>query len=153
MKVSPEVEIAMSVAQSDAARRRHEYFTIEHLLYALLLDDTTAGIVRHAGGNPEALKKRLERYLSEELESLPEDASEAPAPSLGVQRAIRRAVNHVRSSGKDAVTGANVLIAMFAERDSFAVNLLDEQGVSRLDVVSYVSHGVLKNDDDNTETE
>ena len=148
MKVSPEVEIAMSVAQSDAARRKHEYFTVEHLLYALLLDETTAGIVRHAGGNPEALKKRLDRYLSEEIENLAEETAEAPAPSLGVQRAIRRAVNHVRSSGKEAVTGANVLVAMFAERDSFAVTLLEEQGVSRLDVISYVSHGVSKIDDE-----
>ncbi len=153
MKVSPEVEIAMSVAQNDAARRRHEYFTVEHLLFALLLDDTTASIVRHAGGNPENIKRRLDKYLSEELESLPEDTAETPAPSLGVQRAIRRAVNHVRSSGKDAVTGANVLIAIFAERDSFAVSLMEEQGVSRLDVVSYVSHGVSKNEDEETEAE
>ncbi len=84
MKVSPEVEIAMSVAQNDAARRRHEYFTIEHLLFALLLDDTTASIVRHAGGNPETIKRRLDTYLSEELESLPEETAEAPAASLGV---------------------------------------------------------------------
>jgi ATP-dependent Clp protease ATP-binding subunit ClpA len=144
MKISPEVEIAMSVAASDAARRRHEYLTIEHLLYALLMDEATASVVRHSGGDPDALKRRLERYLSEEIESLPEESSETPAPSLGVQRAIRRAVNHVKSSGKDAVTGANVLIAMFAERDSFAVALMEGQGVTRLDVVSYVSHGVSK---------
>src|SRR5580704_6493696 len=141
MKVSPEVEIAMHVAASDAARRRHEYFTVEHLLYALLLDDTTANIVRHAGGNPENLKKRLERYLSEEVEAVDGAPGETPPASLGVQRAIRRAASHVRSSGRDSVTGANVLIAMYHERDSFAVQLLEDQGVSRLDVVSYVSHG------------
>jgi len=145
MRISPEVEIALSVAASDAARRRHEYVTIEHLLYALLLDQTTANVVRHAGGDPSLLKKRLEQYLSNQLEPLPEgDDAHAPAMSLGVQRAIRRAANHVKSSGKDEVTGANVLIAMFAERDCYAVLLMEGQGISRLDVVSYVSHGVSR---------
>jgi ATP-dependent Clp protease ATP-binding subunit ClpA len=148
MRISPEVEIALSVAASDAARRRHEYVTIEHLLYALMLDETTAGVIRHAGGDPSLLKKRLERYLSEQLEPLPEEATSTPAPSLGVQRAIRRAVNHVKSSGKEEVTGANVLVAMFAERDSYAVALLEENGVTRLDVVAYISHGVSKIEED-----
>jgi ATP-dependent Clp protease ATP-binding subunit ClpA len=148
MRISPEVEIALSVAASDAARRRHEYVTIEHLLYALLLDDVTAGVVRHSGGDPARLKKRLEQYLNDQLEPLAEESAETPTPSLGVQRAIRRAVNHVKSSGKEEVTGANVLIAIFAERDSFAVALLEEQGVSRLDIISYVSHGVSKVDDE-----
>jgi len=151
MRISPEVEIALSVAASDAARRRHEYVTIEHLLYALMLDETTANVLRHAGGDPVALKKRLDQYLSDALEPLPEETAGAPTPSLGVQRAIRRAVNHVKSSGKDEVTGANVLVAMFAERDSYAVALMEEQGVSRLDIVSYISHGVSKLDDDEAE--
>jgi ATP-dependent Clp protease ATP-binding subunit ClpA len=149
MRISPEVEIALSVAASDAARRRHEYVTIEHLLYALLLDQTTSNVVRHAGGDPSVLKRQLEQYLSNELEPLPEgDDPRAPAMSLGVQRAIRRAASHVKSSGKDEVTGANVLIAMFAERDCHAVQLMERQGVSRLDVVSYVSHGVSRLDED-----
>jgi ATP-dependent Clp protease ATP-binding subunit ClpA len=152
MRISPEVEIALSVAASDAARRRHEYVTIEHLLYALLLDQTTANVVRHAGGDPSGLKKRLEQYLSEELEQLPEDDARAPTPSLGVQRAIRRAVNHVKSSGKEEVTGANVLIAIFLERDSHAVALMEEQRVTRLDVVSYVSHGVSRLEDQGSES-
>src|SRR5271165_5872826 len=101
MRISPEVEIALQVAQSDASRRRHEYVTLEHLLYALMLDDTTAGVVRHAGGDPGALKKRLEKYLDEQLEPLAEETAEVPTASLGVQRAMRRAVQHVRSSGKD----------------------------------------------------
>jgi ATP-dependent Clp protease ATP-binding subunit ClpA len=151
MRISPEVEIALSVAANDAARRRHEYITIEHLLYALLLDETTAGVFRHAGGDPTALKKRLDKYLSEQLEPLADDAQTTPTPSLGVQRAIRRAATHVKSSGKEEVTGANVLIAMFAERDSFAVALMEEQGVTRLDVVSYVSHGFSKLDEEDSE--
>ena len=148
MRISPEVEIALSVAASDAARRRHEYVTIEHLLLALLMDELTAGVYRHAGGDAGALKKRLEQYLAEQLEPLADDSQTTPTPSLGVQRAIRRAVTHVKSSGKEEVTGANVLIAMFAERDAFAVALMEEQGVTRLDVVSYVSHGVSKIDED-----
>ncbi|HTB75369.1 MAG TPA: Clp protease N-terminal domain-containing protein, partial [Polyangiaceae bacterium] len=144
MRFSPEVEIALSVATNDAARRRHEYVTIEHLLYALLLDETTANVVRHAGGDPKALKKKLDGFLSDQMEPLAEDSPVQPPPSLGVQRAFRRAHNHVKSSGKDEVTGANIIIAMYQERDSFAVNLLEEQGVSRLDVVSYISHGVSK---------
>src|SRR5580700_9745072 len=153
MRISPEVEIALSVAASDAARRRHEYMTIEHLLYALLLDETTAAVVRHAGGDPAVIKKRLERYLAESVEPLPEESATTPTPSLGVQRAIRRAVNHVKSSGKEEVTGANVIIAMFAEHDSYAVTAMEEGGITRLDVVSYVSHGVSKAEEDGPQTD
>jgi ATP-dependent Clp protease ATP-binding subunit ClpA len=151
MRISPEVEIALSVAANDAARRRHEYVTIEHLLYALLLDETTANVVRHAGGDPQALKKRLDAFLTDQIEPLVEESSSAPTPSLGVHRAIRRAVTHVKSSGKEEVTGANVIVAMFAERDSFAVALMEEQGMGRLDVVSYISHGVSKLGDEQAE--
>ncbi|HXX69205.1 MAG TPA: ATP-dependent Clp protease ATP-binding subunit ClpA [Polyangiaceae bacterium] len=148
MRISPEVEIALNVAANDAARRRHEYFTVEHLLYALLLDEATATVIRHAGGDPGVLKKRLDRYLTENVERLEGSTADSPNPSVGVQRALQRALAHVRSSGKEEVTGANVLIAIYSERDSYAVTLLEEQGVTRLDVVSYVSHGVSKLDDE-----
>src|ERR1019366_5098385 len=151
MEISPEVEIALNVAANDASRRRHEYVTIEHLLYALLLDETTANVIRHAGGDPPALKKRLDAFLTEQLEPLSEESSTPPTPSLGVHRAIRRAYAHVKSSGKQEVTGANVIIAMFAERDSFAINLLEEQGVTKLDVASYISHGTSKISEDPAE--
>jgi ATP-dependent Clp protease ATP-binding subunit ClpA len=148
MRISPEVEIALHVAEDDAARRRHEYITLEHLLFALLFDDATIKVVRHAGGDPGALKKRLDQYLSDHLEPLAGEEATHPAASLGVKRAIRRAGQHVESSGKQEVTGANVLIAMYAERDSYAVGLLEEQGVTRLDVVSYVSHRISKIEDE-----
>jgi ATP-dependent Clp protease ATP-binding subunit ClpA len=144
MRISPEVEIALQVATNDAARRRHEYVTIEHLLYALLLDEGTANVVRHSGGDLQGIKKRLEAFLTEQIEALPEDSLSTPPPSLGVQRAIRRAATHVKSSGKQEVTGANVIIAMFSEHDSYAVSLMEEQGMGRLDIVSFVSHGVSK---------
>ncbi len=144
MRISPEVEIALSLAANEAARRRHEYVTLEHLLYALLFDDQTAQVVRHAGGDPAVVKKELEQFLTEQLDSVPEDAFTTPTASLGVQRAIRRAMSHVQSSGKDQVTGANVLVAIFAERDSPAVNILEKSAVTRLDVVAYISHGISK---------
>jgi ATP-dependent Clp protease ATP-binding subunit ClpA len=147
MRISPEVEIALSLAANEAARRRHEYVTLEHLLYALLFDEATALVVRHAGGDPAAIKKELEQFLTDQLESVPEDNYTTPTASLGVQRAIRRAVAHVQSSGKEQVTGANVLVAIFAERDSPAVSLLERNGVSRLDVVAYISHGISKMDE------
>jgi ATP-dependent Clp protease ATP-binding subunit ClpA len=147
MRISPEVEIALSLAANEAARRRHEYVTLEHLLYALLFDEATALVVRHAGGDPVAVKKELEQFLTEQLDSVPEDAFTTPTASLGVQRAIRRAMSHVQSSGKDQVTGANVLVAIFAERDSPAVNILEKSGVTRLDVVAYISHGISKMDE------
>ena len=151
MEISPEVEIALNVAQNDASRRRHEYVTIEHLLYALLLDETTANVIRHAGGDPLSLKKKLDAYLTEHLEPIPEEGSTPPTPSLGVHRVIRRAYTSVKHSGKQEVTGANVVIAMFSEHDSFAIKLLGDQGVTKLDVTSYVSHGVSKLSDDATE--
>jgi ATP-dependent Clp protease ATP-binding subunit ClpA len=144
MRISPEVEIALTLAQNEAARRRHEYFTLEHLLYALLFDESTAQIVRHAGGDPSVIKKELEQFLSDQLESVPEESFDVPAASLAVQRAIRRAAAHVQSSGKEQITGANVLVAIFAERESPAVNILEKAGVTRLDVVAYISHGVSK---------
>jgi ATP-dependent Clp protease ATP-binding subunit ClpA len=147
MRISPEVEIALSLAANEAARRRHEYVTLEHLLYALLFDEATAQVVRHAGGDPAAIKKELELFMSDQLESVAEEAYSTPTASLGVQRAIRRAVAHVQSSGKDQVTGANVLVAIFAERDSPAVSLLEKSGVTRLDVVAYISHGISKSED------
>ncbi|MDB4998849.1 MAG: clpA [Myxococcaceae bacterium] len=148
MRISPEVEIALTLAANEAARRRHEFVTIEHLLYALLFDDGTALVVRHAGGNVSTLKKEIEKYLDEEVDALPEETFlDSPTPSLGVQRAIRRAVAHVQSSGKDEVKGANVLVALYAERESFAVAALEQAGVTRLDVVAYMSHGVSKLDE------
>ncbi|WP_437719257.1 ATP-dependent Clp protease ATP-binding subunit ClpA [Sorangium sp. So ce448] len=148
MRISPEVEIAFSLATREASRRRHEFVTIEHLLYALLFDEETAEVLRHAGGDTPLLKKKLERFLDEEIEVLPEDADTSPTLSLGFQRVVGRAAMHVQSSGKKELKGANVLVAMFAERDCPAVTLLGEQGISRFDVVNYISHGISKTGQD-----
>ncbi|GAC1353468.1 MAG: ATP-dependent Clp protease ATP-binding subunit ClpA [Polyangiales bacterium] len=146
--MSVEVEIALSHAGSEAARRRHEFMTVEHLLHALCFETSTAKILRHAGADVEALKKSLQKYFDDEMPRLKQEV--APTPSLGVQRVVRRALMHVQGADKDVVAPSDVLIAIFSERDSTAVALLDEQGVTRLDVVNYVSHGASKlgEDDD-----
>ncbi len=148
MRISPEVEIALQLAATEAARRRHEFLTVEHLLYALLFDEETSKAVKAAGGDVKELKKKLERFFEDHLETVAEEALVTPQPTIGVQNAIRRAAAHVQSSGKDEVKGANVLVAMFADRDSFALTLLEDAGVTRLDLVAYISHGVTKDGDD-----
>jgi ATP-dependent Clp protease ATP-binding subunit ClpA len=154
MRVSPEVEIAFALAQREAARRRHEFVTVEHLLFALLFDDETSDVVRHAGGDPRALRKKLERFLDSDLPALPEDAdTQFPSLSLGFNRAVQRAALHVQSSGKKELKGANVLVAIFSERECPAVAMLGEQGVTRFDVVSYVSHGISKSGQDDVARE
>ncbi len=145
MRISPEVEIALTVARNEAGRRRHEYVTVEHLLYALLLGEETATVVRHAGGDVKAIKAKLEGYL-DEMDAPGEPDGAEPTASLGVRRAIQRAAAHVQSSGKEEVKGQNVLVAIFAEVDSFAVSALEAAGVTRLDVISYISHGVSKDE-------
>ncbi len=141
MRLSVETEIALNHAGSEAARRDHEYATVEHLLQALCFEQSTAKVLRHAGADVDALKKALAKYLDEEM---PRKAGAQPTYSLGFQRVIRRAMMHVAGAEKDVVTPSDLLIAIFSERDSMAVALLDEQGVTRLDVVNYVSHGVSK---------
>ncbi len=147
MRISPEVEVAFGLATREAQSRRHEYVTVEHLFYALLFDDETRDVVRHAGGDVDKLKKQLEKFMDDELESVSEEAFDSPVLSLGFQRVVGRAAMHVQSSGKEELKGKNVLVAIFAEQDSPSVALLSQMGVARLDVVNYLSHGVSKVDD------
>ncbi len=147
MRISPEVEVAFALATREAQKRRHEYVTVEHLFYALLFDDETREVVRHAGGNVDELKKLLEKYFDDELEAIPAEAYDSPSLSLGFQRVVGRAAMHVQSSGKEELKGKNVLVAIFAEQDCPTATFLAQQGVTRLDVVNYISHGVSKIDD------
>src|SRR5881397_159581 len=144
MRISRELEIALTLAVNEAHRRRHEYLTIEHLLYALLHDSDVAEVIRHCGGDVAALKRALEKYLDDEVEQLPVGSDVAPQQTIGFQRVIQRAAMHVQSAGKDEILGKNVLVAIFREPDSHAAYLLQQQGITRLDVVSYISHGVSK---------
>ena len=141
--LSTEVEIAIRLAMSDAHQRGHEYATVEHLLFALLHDDDTVEVLRHCGAQVDKLKDKCASFFEQELEELQEEELET-RPSVGFQRVIQRAAMHVMSAGKQEVKGYNLLVAIFAESDSFAVYLLQDQGIERLDVVSYVSHGVSR---------
>jgi len=147
MRISPEVEIAVTLATREAIRRRHEYVTVDHLLYALLFDDNVARIVKKAGGNITTLKQSLEHYLDDDMDALPSETDVTPTLSLGFQRVLSRALAHVQSSGEKEVTGANVLVALYSEGDSQAKGLLEQNGVARFDVVNYLSHGVAKGRD------
>jgi ATP-dependent Clp protease ATP-binding subunit ClpA len=144
MKLSEDLQISLSVALSEAARLGHEYAGIEHLLFALLLDDETAKVVRHAGGDVPKLKTRLQSYLDDEIESLPDPTRNDPVPTQGFQRVLARAVAHCEGAGKEEVTTTSVLVAIFEEEDTFAVQVLEEFGVTRLDVVSFLAHGVSR---------
>jgi ATP-dependent Clp protease ATP-binding subunit ClpA len=144
MRVSPEVEIAFGLAASEAERRRHEFMGIEHLLFALLFDADCAKVIQHSGGDVDIIRRKLDRFLDHELPRVPETSGVSPSPTLGFQRVVQRAAIHVRSAGKDEVKGRNILVAIFAEADSVAAHTLQDAGVTRFDVVNYISHGVSK---------
>ncbi len=146
--IQKDLEIALYAAVREAKQRRHEYLTLEHLLYVLCFDETTRTILRHCGADVEQLTSDLDAFLDDQVERLPDDATAEPVQTVAFQRVMQRAIMHVRSSGKTEVDGGNVLVALFSEPDSHAVYFLEGQGVTRLDVVSYISHGVSKVDDD-----
>jgi ATP-dependent Clp protease ATP-binding subunit ClpA len=148
--LSEQVQIAIENAIHDALRRGHEYATVEHLMLQLLNDSETTNVLRHCGANIEQLRERFERFLDEEMEQIDEEFLVETIPSLGFDRVIRRAVMHVMGAGKPEVKGSNLLVAVFAEDDSHAVFFLREAGVDRLDIVSYLSHGVSKIDDEHS---
>jgi ATP-dependent Clp protease ATP-binding subunit ClpA len=142
--LTPELETAIRNSLEDATRRGHEFAALEHLLLALLADEKTAEVVKQCGGSVSRLNDKLEAFLETELKPLPEDERERSQPTLAFARVIQRAVNHVLGAGKDKAAGANVLVAMFSEPDSHAVTFLKEEGITRLDVISYISHGISK---------
>src|SRR4028119_401140 len=139
-----ELEQTLHTALAEASGRRHEYATLEHLLLALTEDAHASKVMIACGVDLGELKEAVKAYLDNELEALKVDAHTDPSPTSGFQRVVQRAILHVQSSGRDEVTGANVLVALFSERESYAVYFLQQQDMSRLDAVSYISHGVGK---------
>src|SRR3546814_1343279 len=121
-----------------ASARRHEYATLEHLLLALTEDQEGLSVLRACGLDLERLRRELVEYLDTELETLAVNRGEDPKPTAGFQRVLQRAAIHVQSSGRQEVTGANVLVALFSERESHAVFFLQEQEMTRLDAVNYI---------------
>ncbi|MBV7258542.1 ATP-dependent Clp protease ATP-binding subunit ClpA [Erythrobacter crassostreae] len=138
------LERTLHNALGNASERRHEYATLEHLLLALIDDEDAAQVMASCGVDLAELGEVVKQYLDQEYQSLKTEEDADPQPTAGFQRVIQRAILHVQSSGKDTVTGANVLVALFSERDSYAVYFLQQQDMSRLDAVSYISHGIGK---------
>lgn len=152
--LSKELEKSLNEIAQDASTRRHEFITVEHLLLALMTNDAAIDVLKNVGGDVEKLTKELERYIQETTPILPaSDEEHGPQTTLGFQRVVSRSLFHVQSSGRKEVTGANVLVAIFSEQESQAVYLLKVQGISRIDVVNYISHGISKVDDADEEAE
>ena len=141
---SKSLESALHRALEYANERKHEYATLEHLLLALVDDRDAVGVMRACNVDLDALRERVTDYLDAELEDLISESSDEATPTNGFQRVIHRAVVHVQSSGREEVTGANVLVAIFAERESHAAFFLQEQEMTRFDAVQYISHGIAK---------
>jgi ATP-dependent Clp protease ATP-binding subunit ClpA len=142
--LSRSLEQALHHAIKLASERHHEYATLEHLLLALMDDADASQVMKACNVDMDALKKSVQKYIDEDLSTLVLDDSEEAKPTTGFQRVVQRAVLHVQNSGRDEVTGANVLVALFTERESHAVYFLQEQNMNRLDAMSYISHGIAK---------
>ncbi|MCC6466993.1 MAG: ATP-dependent Clp protease ATP-binding subunit ClpA [Alphaproteobacteria bacterium] len=142
--LSRNLEQTLHRALAHANKRNHEYGTLEHLLLALTEDQDAIAVLRACGVDIDRLKRELIGYLDGELQSLVTNGAEDAKPTASFQRVLQRAIVHVQSSGREEVTGANVLVAMFAERESHAVYFLQGQDMSRLDAVNYISHGIAK---------
>ena len=142
--ISKELEGTLNTALKEAKSRRHEYVCLEHLLYALLQDKDASGAIINCGGDIDRLRKGLEEFFQTHLETLPGGSDHQPQQTLSFHRVLQRAVIHAQSAEKKEINGGNLLIAMFREPDSYAVYLLQEQGITRFDLVNYVSHGISK---------
>jgi ATP-dependent Clp protease ATP-binding subunit ClpA len=142
--ISRELQVTLQLAMSEALNRRHEYVCLEHLLYAMLHDVTTSNILKNCGADIEQLRKQLQKYLDEDVERLPKGGTFQPHYAAGVQRALQRAALHAQSAGRSEINGSQVLVAIFHETESHAVYLLQEQSVTRFDVINFISHGVSK---------
>ena len=145
--IAQELEVSLHTAFVEARQARYEFITVEHLLLALLDNPSASDVLRACNANLDDLRKMLDDFIRDNTPVVPGTADVDTQPTLGFQRVIQRAIMHVQSSsnGKKEVNGANVLVAIFGEKDSHAVYFLHQQGVTRLDVVNYISHGVRKN--------
>ncbi|MGZ3427802.1 MAG: Clp protease N-terminal domain-containing protein, partial [Polyangia bacterium] len=148
MTISKELESTIQLAFDEARRRRHEFVTLEHVLFALTRDPVATKILKASGADLKKLQKDLEAFFEENMPELPEGSDREPQQTAAFWRALQRAAMHVQSSGKDAIDGGNLLVAFYRERDSHAVWLLEQQGVRRLDVLNFIAHGISKKDRD-----
>ncbi|MGC3963738.1 MAG: ATP-dependent Clp protease ATP-binding subunit ClpA [Rhodocyclaceae bacterium] len=142
--IAQELEVSLHMAFVEARQKRHEFITVEHLLLALLDNPSAAEVLRACAVNIEELRRELNNFIAEHTPTVSGSDDIDTQPTLGFQRVIQRAILHVQSSGKKEVTGANVLVAIFGEKDSHAVYFLQRQGITRLDVVNFIAHGITK---------
>ncbi|MGL5987472.1 MAG: Clp protease N-terminal domain-containing protein, partial [Burkholderiales bacterium] len=143
--IAQELEVTLHMAFMDARQKRHEFITVEHLLLAMLDNPTAAEVLRACAVNMDELRKSLADFINQHTPIVSGSEEVDTQPTLGFQRVIQRAILHVQSSGKKEVNGSNVLVAIFGEKDSHAVFFLHQQGITRLDVVNFISHGITKN--------
>ena len=142
--LSNELEYCLNEAYQTAREKRHEFITVEHLLLALVESPQVVEILKACGTVLSELRQELEQFIDESVPMLRDDDETEAQPTLGFQRVLQRAVLHVRSSGKSEVTTANVLVAIFSEKQSQATYLLNVQDVARIDVINYLSHGIFQ---------
>ena len=142
--IAQELEVTLHMAFMDARQKRHELISVEHLLLAMLDNPSAIEVLRACGAKIEDMREQLIKFIEDHTPRAPGEEDVDTQPTLGFQRVIQRAILHVQSSGKKEVTGANVLVAVFGEKDSHAVYFLTQQGVTRLDIVNYISHGITK---------
>ena len=146
--ISKELETSLNIAVQIAHEAKHEFVTTEHLLLALLDNNSAIDVLRACGADIDQLRMVLTEHLAHSVPLIGEDSESSTQPSIAFQRVLQRAIVHVQGSGKDSVDGANVIVALFSEQDSHAAFYLDQQDVTRFDVVSYLSHGVTKDPDE-----
>ena len=142
--IAQELEVSLHMAFMEARQKRHEFITVEHLLLAMLDNPSATEVLRACMANIEQLRRSLAEFIEKHTPRVPGSGEVDTQPTLDFQRVIQRAILHVQSSGKKEVTGANVLVAIFGEKDSHALHYLNQQGITRLDVVNYISHGITK---------
>jgi ATP-dependent Clp protease ATP-binding subunit ClpA len=145
--ITKELQATLSTAVEEAIRRRHEYVTLEHLMFALLADRRAREVLRHCGGDLEALKNELEEYLSEQLEAKTTELTELPEQTILFQRVLQYALLQAEGSGQKEIDGGHILASLFQAERSYAVYLLKKQGIKRLDVLNYIAHGISKHDE------
>jgi len=149
--IAQELEVSLHMAFMDARQKRHELITVEHLLLAMLDNPSAAEVLKACGSNIDMLRNELTQYIDDHTPTISGEDEVDTQPTLGFQRVIQRAMLHVQSSGKKEVNGANVLVAIYGEKDSHAVYFLHQQGVTRLDVVNFIAHGVSKLNEGDTQ--
>ena len=142
--IAQELEVSLHMAFMDARQKRHELITVEHLLLAMLDNPSASEVLNSCGANLDKLREDIAGHIEEHTPKVSGKDDVDTQPTLGFQRVIQRAMLHVQSSGKKEVTGANVLVAIFGEKDSHAVYFLHQQGITRLDVVNFIAHGIAK---------